>query len=80
VDWGRVASNAVFKVDRRKKRIVLNKSMRPRMDQVFGSSLRYETFQLLLLMALRDHFGEKTTKKLTKLEKLLNDTLIVLFK
>lgn len=80
VDWGRISSNAIFKVDRRRKRIILNKSMRSRIDQILGSSTRYETFQLLLLMALREHFGEKTTKKLTKFEKLLNDTLMAIFK
>jgi hypothetical protein len=80
LDWGRIGSNAVFKVDRRRKRIVLNKSMKPRMDQILGSSSRYETFNLLLLMALRDHFGERKSKKLTEFEKVLNDTLMALFK
>lgn len=80
VEWGRIGSNAVFKVDRRRKRIILNKSMKSRIDQILGSSTRYESFQFLLLMSLREHFGEKTTKKLTKFEKLLNDTLMAVFK
>jgi hypothetical protein len=50
------------------------------MDQILGSSSRYETFNLLLLMALRDHFGERKSKKLTEFEKVLNDTLMALFK
>ena len=37
-------------------------------------------FQFLLLMAFREHFGDRKTARLKSFEKLLNDTLMVIFK
>lgn len=80
VIWGRLGTNTVFKIDHHKQRIILNNSLRPNMDRVLGSPARYEMFQFLLLMALREHFGDRKTARLKRYEKLLNDTLMVIFK
>jgi len=80
VDWVRLGSNTVFKIDHHKQRIILNSSLRPNMDRVLGSPARYEMFQFLLLMTFREHFGDRKTARLKRFEKLLNDTLMVMFK
>jgi len=80
VVWGRLGSGTVFKIDHHKQRIILNNSLRSNMDRVLGSPARYEMFQFLLLMTFREHFGERKTARLKRFEKLLNDTLIVIFK
>lgn len=80
ITWGRLGSNTLFKIDHHKQRIVLNKSLRPNIERVLGSPARYEMFQFLLLMTFREHFGERKTARLKRFEKLLNDTLMVIFK
>ena len=80
VVWGRLGANTVFKIDHHKQRIILNNSLRPNMDRILGSPARYEMFQFLLLMTCREHFGDRKTARLKRFEKLLNDTLMAIFK
>lgn len=80
ISWGRLGSSTLFKIDHQKQRIVLNKSLRPNIERLLSSPARYELFQFLLLMAFREHFGDRKTARLKSFEKLLNDTLMVIFK
>jgi hypothetical protein len=76
VVWQRLGTETVFKIDRDRKRIIINSAIRTQIERVLGSSNRLELFEFMLLMSLREHFGERSTKKLTKFEALLNRSLL----
>lgn len=76
IAWQRLGAETVFKVDRDRKRIILNSAHRVRIERALGNAGRLEMFEYMLLMTLREHFGERNTKKLVKFEDLLNRTIL----
>lgn len=76
IAWQRLGSETVFKVDRDRKRIILNSALRSKIERALGNKGRIEMFEYMLLMALRDHFGERRSKKLEKFEELMNKSVL----
>lgn len=76
IAWQRFGSETVFKIDRDRKCIILNSALRSRIERALGNASRIELFEYMLLMSLREHFGDRKTKKLEKFEDLLNKSLL----
>jgi hypothetical protein len=73
--WSNLSENHVFQVDRKRKVLLVNHSYRRKLSRVLGGQVGVELMISLLFHSLRDHFGDRNTARLSRIEELMNDTV-----
>lgn len=75
ITWQALPIEDLFQVDREKKRIVLNARWKKAIHAQFATPQSRALLEFLLLFALRDHFGERSTRRVVEAEDLFNQYL-----
>lgn len=73
--WAKISADQIFRVDRRRKVLILNEDYRRKLYRALGGEAGVEIAVSLLFHSLREHFGDRTTTRIERLEKMLNDTI-----
>jgi hypothetical protein len=73
--WAKLPSGQIFKVDRKRKALVINEEHRRKLMRALGGEAGLEVMLALLFHGLREHFGDRSTAKLQKLEEMMNQSI-----
>jgi len=73
IAWQTFTPKEVFRVDRDRKRIVLNSRWKQALNDRFTAPESRALFEFLLVFALHDHFGERSTRRIVEAEELFNE-------
>lgn len=75
IGWQPLAARNVFRVDRDRKKIILNTKWKDPIREHFESPESQSLFEFLLMFALKENFGERETARVVKTEQLFNEYL-----
>ncbi len=73
--WSRLPESTFFRIDRKRKVLIMNESHRRRLSRALGGEKGMEIAISLLFHSLREHFGDRTTARLEKVEEMMNNSL-----
>lgn len=73
--WSKLAEDQVFRVDRKRKVLLVNQTYQRKLVRLLGGQIGLELAISLLFHGLRDHFGDRSTAKLEKIEELMNESI-----
>ena len=76
--WAPLSQSQIFKVDRSRSRLILNKIYQKEIVQGGIGATEASSFKTLLLLALRGHFGDRNTSKIKAIESDYQDLLLSL--
>ena len=72
--WSKLPEAIIFRVDRKRKILIFNENHRRSLRRALGGEKGVEIAVSLLFHSLRDHFGDRTTARLDKVEELMNNS------
>ena len=72
--WARLPESTVFRVDRKRKTLIINENHRRSLSRALGGDKGMEIAISLLFHSLRDHFGDRTTARLERVEEMMNNS------
>ena len=78
--WANLGPSQIFKVDRSRSRLILNKSYKKEIVQGGIYASEASSFITLLLLALRGHFGDRNTAKIKAIESEYQNLLLSLIR
>jgi len=78
--WSRLSSGSLFKIDRTKKRLILNEQYKQPLSRIVGTKKGIELTLTLLYYSLLDNFNDRSTFRLEKIESLINQSLRLFLK
>jgi len=78
--WSKIAEDQVFRIDRRRKVLLVNQTYQRKLTRLLGGQIGLELAISLLFHGLRDHFGDRNTAKLEKIEELMNESIKAVLK
>lgn len=73
--WSRLSTGIVFKVDRSRKRLILNEIYRRALNRIVTTENGISLTLMLLYYSLADNFKGRSTTRLEKIETLINQSL-----
>jgi len=74
--WAKLPSSQIFRVDRKRKLLLVNEEHRRKLLRRLGGEAGLEVVVTLLYHSLREHFGDRSTEKLKRLEEMMNESII----
>jgi hypothetical protein len=74
--WAKLSSGQIFRVDRKRKLLLVNEEHRRKLLRRLGGEAGLEVAVTLLYHSLREHFGDRSTEKLKRLEEMMNESII----
>ncbi len=78
--WANLSPSQVFKVDRSRDRLILNKIYKKEIVRGGTNASEASSFITLLLLALRGHFGDRNTAKIKAIESEYQELLLSLIR
>lgn len=78
--WARIATDAIFRIDRKNKTLILNEKYRRTISRNLGGENGVQIMITLLFHSLHDHFSDRSSEKQKKIEELVNLSLKALAK
>ncbi len=78
--WARLPEAIIFRVDRKRKTLIMNEIHRRILSRALGGEKGVEIAISLLFHGLHDHFGDRTTVRLERVEELMNNSFKALLK
>jgi len=78
--WSKISETTIFRVDRKRKFLIINENYRRSLSRALGGQKGVEIATALLFHSLRDHFGDRTSARLEKVEEMMNNSFKALLK
>lgn len=72
--WAKLPEATIFRVDRKRKILIINENQRRSLRRALGGEKGMEIAISLLFHSLRDHFGDRTSARLEKVEEMMNNS------
>ena len=72
--WAKLPDTTIFRVDRKRKVLIINEYQRRNLRRALGGEKGLEIAISLLFHSLRDHFGDRTSARLEKVEEMMNSS------
>lgn len=73
--WAKLSVDRVFQIDRRRKVLLVNQTYKRKLTRSLGGKVGLDLMISLLFHGLREHFGDRNTVKLERIEEMLNESI-----